>query len=338
MQLVQRNRFSLAAKSALLGVTLAAVALTQACGDDTGVTPEDGLAFEQFAETYRQAQCERAVKCGFMPDVDTCYVALGQDFAIAEAISAAAFGDLTYDPQAAATCIETVTSASCEGFTLLTPQVLEACDTVFGNRRGEGEPCVAAAQCQGIGSICEGACGDGCCPGVCRGVSDAGQMGDICSDLAPCSEGLRCLFADVSQMFECIPLAGANEPCVDYGCIPGYACDSSGSGRCFAQASTGSACNPALADACADLNEYCSADQQRCVPLPRPGEPCGVNPVATSFCARMAYCADTTCQALPSVGEECAGESACLGQLSCSGDPEFICGSLSSPSICVNFE
>lgn len=338
MQLAQTTRFSRAARLAVAGSALATVALLQACGDDTGTNPDEGLAFEQFAETYRQAQCERAVKCGVMPDVETCFGALAQDFAISEAIAATAYGDLTYDPAAAATCIETLTSASCEGFQLLTPDVLEACDQVFGNRRGEGEPCVAAIQCQGIGSICEGACGAGCCEGVCRGVSDAGQMGDICSDLAPCAEGLRCLFADVSQMFECIPLAGANEPCVAYGCIQGYSCDTAGSGRCFAQASTGSACNPALADACADLNEYCSADQQRCVPLPRPGEPCGVNPVAMNYCARMAYCDGTTCQALPGVGEECAGESACLGQLQCSGDPDFLCGSLPSPSICTNFE
>ena len=311
----------------------------QGCGDDTEPT-DQGLAFEQFAETYRQAQCERAVLCGFMPDVETCFGALAQDQLIAEAIAAVAFGDLTYDPAAAETCIQTLTTASCEGFSLFTRSILEVCDQVFGNRRNNGDPCVTAAQCAGIGAICEGSCGDGGCPGTCRGVSAAGQEGDPCSELEPCGNGFRCVYSDENMQDECIPLSGPNEPCVPFGCIEGYACDtSSNPPRCFQQAASGSSCNPALEYACADLNEYCSGEQQRCVPLPRPGEACGVNQLADYYCARMAYCADGSCEQLPAAGEPCIGNGVCLGQLQCtSGDPDDLCSYLPSPSICTNFE
>lgn len=307
------------------------------CGDDTETTEGEGLAFEQFAETYRQAQCERAVTCGYMPDVDTCYGALAQDFAIAQAVSAVAFGDLTYDPKAAETCISTVTGAGCEGFSLFTPAILETCDAVFGNRRGEGQACVAATQCSGLGSVCEGSCGDGCCPGVCRGVEAAGQEGDACSEIAPCGDGLRCLHDSETETAQCLKLAGANQTCSPNGCIDGYACDP-GNSKCFQQSATGADCNPALGEACSSLNEYCDGEQKKCIPLPRPGEPCGVNPIADYYCARMGVCQDGTCVARPGVGAECLSESVCLGQLECSGEPDFICGSLPSPSICTNFE
>lgn len=305
------------------------------CGDSSTNPEEEGLAFEQFTETYRQAQCQRAVTCGIMPDVDTCYVSLAQDLNIAQSVAAVAFGTVTYDPKAAQTCIDTLTNANCEGFDLLTEDILTVCDSVFGNRLGEGDDCVASAQCAGLRSICDGACGQGCCHGTCKGVAAAGAEGDVCSDLAPCGEGLRCLPDETGTMATCTTLAGPNQPCTPFGCISGYAC---GSGKCFQQAPSGASCNPALADSCASLNEYCHADQKTCVPLPRAGENCGVNPVGNTYCARSAACVDGKCVAFPSVGDECLGESACLGALPCSGDPDFVCLPLPNPDICVNFE
>ncbi|NUP09005.1 MAG: hypothetical protein HOW73_23390 [Polyangiaceae bacterium] len=326
------HRFVLGSIAALMGIALATA---PGCGDDSEPADE-GLPFEQFAESFRQAQCETAVRCGVMPDVETCFDAFAPSRAIAEAVAAVTFGDITYDPQAGETCIDAVKAGNCQGY-VLTPAILETCDAVFGNRRGEEEACVADIQCEGFGSICEGACGSDCCPGVCRGVTAQGQEGDYCTPLEPCSEGLKCLNNPETDSPQCYVAAGPNEACVAFQCIDGYSCNPMNA-RCFKQSSTGEACNPALGEVCASLNDYCDGEQQKCIALPRPGEPCGVNQIAATYCARTSYCAGTTCEALPSVGQPCVGESTCLGQLDCSGDPDFVCGSLPSPSVCVNFE
>lgn len=314
-------------------------AIAAACNDDSTDPQDEGLLFEQFAETYRQTQCERVVACGFAPDVDTCKATVQQDYRVAQAIAAVAYGDLTYDPKAAQTCIETLKAENCEGYLLLTQSVVDACDVVFGNRRGEGESCVAAIQCQGSQSVCEGACGEGCCVGVCKGVSAGGQEGDECNDFAPCTSGLRCLPNPVPEMPAiCQTLAGPNEACTsENSCIDGYACDQT-SGKCFQQAASGATCNPALPNSCGSLNEFCDVDQQKCVALPRAGSACGVNGEQT-YCARSTYCNEgMECEQYPGVGEACLFDYACLGNLFCSGDPDFVCLPLPNPPVCVNFQ
>src|SRR5262245_48272528 len=130
-------------------------ALVTGCGDSTTSTDPEGLPFAQFTETYRATQCTRAANCRFMPAAASCYQSLSQDYYTAQAVAAVAFGDITYDPLAAQTCIETLGAANCAADynNLLTDEIIATCDAVFGNRRGEGEDCVASAQCAGTNAI-----------------------------------------------------------------------------------------------------------------------------------------------------------------------------------------
>lgn len=304
------------------------------CGDDsTNPDETEGLALEAFAETYRQAQCERAVACGYMPDVDACKEALPQDRYIVEGIAAVAFGDLTYDANAAQTCVDTLAATGCEGFGLANIEYIEPCNAVFGNRRGQGAACTMSIECEGVASLCYRECEGECCVGECRGVDAAGMEGDECSDLLPCGSNLRCLFDDAAEGYRCRPLAGPNQACVPFACIDGYACGNDN--KCFQQAASGEACNPNLGDVCASLNEYCSASEQICVALPRGGEACGASGASTEHCSRSSICIEGTCEALPQTGEDCIFEY-CLGGLRCSGDPDFVCQPQANPTVCVS--
>jgi hypothetical protein len=319
--------------SSLGPVLLSLSALTAGCGDDsTKPDEQEGLALEAFAETYRQAQCERAVTCGFMPDVDACKEALAVDRYIVEGIAAVTYGDLTYDANAAQTCVDTLAATGCEGFGLANVEYIEPCNAVFGNRRGEGAACTMSIECEGFASLCYRECEEECCVGECRGVEAAGMGGDECSDLVPCGEGLRCLFDDTADGYRCRPLAGANQACVPFACIDGYACGSDS--KCFQQAASGEPCNPSLGDVCASLNEYCSAADQICVPLPRGGDACGESALSSEHCSRSSICIEGTCEDYPLTGEDCIFEY-CAGNLRCSGDPDFVCEPQPNPTVCV---
>lgn len=318
-------------------VGLAPLVSLAACGDSSTEPVAKELPFEQFGDAYRDAQCERAVACRLMPDADTCKATLRADRWAAEAVAAVSFGDLTYDPKAGQSCVDTLAAFTCESFELIPDGVRDVCDPVFGNRRGEGEACKSTAQCEGVSSTCEGACGGGCCEGLCKGAAALGQEGDECGEELPeCGDELRCQFDDVEMLNLCKPLAGPNEPCSEGQCIDGYACDAT-TAKCFKQALTGAQCNPTLASACASRGEFCDVDTAKCIALPVPGEPCATNPTLANSCVAYGICDGTNCTSLPNVGEECALDAYCLGSLECGEDPEPItCKPLPGPDVCVS--
>jgi len=323
-------------RSQLVAIGAFPLAFLLGCGDSSTEPVAKELPFEQFGDAYRDAQCTRAVACQLMPDIDTCKVALRSDRIVAEAVAAVSFGDLTYDPKAGQSCVDTLQAFTCESFDLIPAGVREVCDPVFGNRRGQDEPCKMTAQCEGAESTCEGACGGGCCDGVCKGAAALGQEGEECGDELPvCGTDLRCRFDDVEMLNTCQGLAGANEPCEADGCIDGYACDGA-TAKCFKQALTGAQCNPALANACASRGEYCDQESAKCVVLPAAGQACATNMAAANQCAAYAACDGTNCVTLPLAGDDCLGDAICLGNLACGEDPNFVCLPLPGPDVCLS--
>ncbi len=337
MQLSRKPGFSHLRSAGVLLVGLAPLVSLAACGDSSTEPVAKELPFEQFGDAYRDAQCERAVACRLMPDADTCKATLRADRWAAEAVAAVSFGDLTYDPKAGQSCVDTLAAFTCESFELIPDGVRDVCDPVFGNRRGEGEACKSTAQCEGVSSTCEGACGGGCCEGLCKGAAALGQEGDECGEELPeCGDELRCQFDDVEMLNLCKPLAGPNEPCSEGQCIDGYACDAT-TAKCFKQALTGAQCNPTLASACASRGEFCDVDTAKCIALPVPGDACATNTTLVNTCVAYGFCDGTTCQTLPTVGDACLGDFYCLGSLECGEDPEPItCKPLPGPDVCVS--
>lgn len=284
------------------------------CEDETEELP--GIPLQQFTEEFRGATCEHVAACNFMPDVQTCMAVIGQEKGIVQSVASANGGTLAYDPAAARACVEALRSAPCTGDRLIPRSIRETCDSVFAGRKGDGEPCYHAAECEGLNAVCEGACDDSCCEGVCRLEAGFAKLGESCA-MKGCTEDTYCSADPDPTMPVCVAKIGPGESCAGAAdaCTLGYSCDP-GTQTCFKQADPGGACNPDLAaDGCFAIGEYCDADQRKCLPLPGVGEPCRSNAYGNNFCAfGYAYCngGTMTCAALPKEGEACPGDI-CLG-------------------------
>jgi len=281
------------------------------CGDEETQPP--GVLIDDFVQAFHEASCAHLVQCNFVVDMSTCLDVIAPDPGFIQATASAKSGGLTYDPAAARACVDTVAQYACTGDSLFPRSMRETCDKVFGGRRGEGEPCFHAAECQGLDAVCEGACSDDCCEGTCRLDQGLSKLGEPC-DTRPCAEGAYCKAGAMGPV--CTNKVGPGESCEDspYACPEGYACDPS-TATCFKQADPGASCNPELvADGCFGLADYCDVEAGKCVAMPTVGEGCVSNAVAANFCAgSIAFCgADMTCTSWPKEGEACP-QDFCLG-------------------------
>ena len=339
MLLSSARRLSLPSSALLASlVAVAGFSVAGGCSDDSTTTEEQGLPFDQFPEAYREAQCEHATICGFMPDRETCLDAVDPDAVVVQATAAVAWGDLTYDPNAGLSCVEAIRAASCEATSLYPRELRETCDAVFGNRREQDEPCFAAIECRGLDAVCEGACGDGWCPGVCKLAGGDVNDGELCDPFLPCKSESICLFDDVSMTNICVKRAGANEACVPGSCIEGFSCDQN-TAKCFQQSKAGASCNSALQNVCAHIGEYCDEADGVCKPRPAENQACAVNIASggAGICANYTFCdGDMECQLLPTAGELCPTGS-CLGDHFCITEnvDDPICAPLNPARACV---
>ncbi len=314
---------------------------------------DTGVPLEQFVAQLRGATCERLVRCSYVPDAATCEATIPTDRGVVQAVASVIAGDLTYDPLAARTCVDTVLQHKCEGDYFLPRALREACDPVFGNRKAEGAACFSGAECQGVDADCEKEedCFAACCQGTCKLAGGAAGLGLPCDVQTPCSPDLVCLVnegggdpgsgggPDGSRT--CQPRVGAGQQCNDpFECVEGYGCDP-GTGTCFKQADSGATCNPLLeAPSCAAQADYCDEAQSKCIPLPGEGQPCAKNAFLTDACALYAQCVDGVCQRLPGADQSCLNGQ-CLGLLECFGDGEgggaqdAVCQPLQPSPVCV---
>jgi hypothetical protein len=293
---------------ARLAGPVAFVGLSIGCGEETG-TVEEPVALESFAPLHKDATCALLARCGFFPDEAACDASMQHDRRVVRSVAAVSVGAMAFDPLAAKSCLDALAAESCEADGVVARETLIACDAVFTERAAEGEPCYAASDCAGIDAACEGGCEEACCAGTCT-VGSTLADGEACDGTAPCEASSHCGYDDMG-VGTCQPKVGAGEPCTAAdACTKGNACDP-GSGKCFQQAATGAACNPALAaDGCAHRNEYCDESASKCTPLPGVGQPCATNGLFTEgACAPFAECIEGTCRARPSEGDACTNGS-----------------------------
>jgi hypothetical protein len=283
-----------------------------AAGCDEETQPA-GIPMDAFANLHREAICEHLVACHFMPDQAGCLSAVSTDQGVAQAVASAQAGILAYDPGAARTCVDTISTYTCNGDIMVPRALRQACDGVFGKRLGEGEACFHASECQGIDAVCEGACTDSCCQGTCKLAAAGAAVGQPCDDMIACQEGAYCGSDNMGGQV-CTAKPGPGGSCAGTsGCQAGFACDPN-TQTCFKQADSGMACNPDLAaDGCAAVVEYCNVDSRTCVPYPKPGEACGANAYATSICVPYADCDGTMCVSRPNSGQACP-QGTCIGE------------------------
>ena len=289
----------------LVFVSLALATCSVACGDDSVAEPTP-LALEDFAGAHKTAMCGYLARCGIVADADACDTLAAHDRGVLQSVVSVGVGELDFDPAAAKSCLAAIDAQGCDGGSLVPRVLREACDGVFTQRLGEGEPCYHPAQCQGLDASCEGACIDACCVGACK-LSALIALGAACDGSVACASGAWCKF-DAMGVGTCAAQVGAGEVCEDAAaCTPGNACDPE-SGRCFKQAASGGSCNPDLAaDGCAALAEICDPVTSTCVALPDVGKPCATNALfVEGVCAPWAACRDGSCVAMPVEGEPCA--------------------------------
>lgn len=316
-----RFPFPVARVPAPVGLPFAAAVIAfAACGEDEEGLP--GIPLEQFTQEFQGATCEHLVACNFMPDAATCLAIVPPEPGIVQSVASVNAGELSYDPAAARSCVEALRSAACTGDFLISSTVRKTCDSVFGNRKAEGESCYHAAECQGLHALCEGACDDSCCLGTCRLEAGFAEIGEAC-DMVPCVEDAWCRGGNPTI---CEAKVGPGDSCAasPTACPTGYACDPA-TETCFKQADPDGACNPDLqADGCGHIGQYCDAKEKKCLAHPEIGEPCATNAFAANQCAAgYAFCdgMSLTCVALPREGEPCPN-SVCMGNYLGSGIPD----------------
>jgi len=164
---------------------LAAGSLT-ACGGGGSISLED------YTEEHERAECERDVRCGEAPDMESCLAAsfderVNYPKTRANAVEA---GTIIYDGDAARKCIDAVAKDDCTFSNWDT--LFAACVNVFEGTVPEGGTCVVFAECAGDVS-CEtdpGCTPESCCVGTCR--PPLVEIGGDCSVNYFCVRGAYC--------------------------------------------------------------------------------------------------------------------------------------------------
>lgn len=242
-------------------------------------------------------------------------------------------GRVTYDPQAADSCLTTMQTTSCSSFSQGLPPLRAMtlfepafCGDIGQATRQIADSCLSNTDCVGDSVFCDGAeySGSTATNGTCVTLGDEGTA---CTFPEDCSEGLYC---DANgecarppgdgesctnlcqsglvcnrQVNQCKPLGGDGDPCSEAAeCQPSLACGADNT--CQAPPGDGEQCFERCA---AGLR--CNFQTTTCEPLPGQGEDC------TSACAAGLTCAsDFTCQPVANAGESCAS-AACVDGLEC---------------------
>lgn len=307
-------------------------ALVPACGDDETTPAGPGpIAVESYRAEYEAARCEFQVRCGLMPDKDTCLRLAGADDELLQLLGDVVYGAVSYDPASARTCVEALRARSCEVLLSVQNQVAAACRGVFTGSSPEGGPCLVAGECAGESVCDQSMCmGGACCAGVCAPAPAKVALGGDCTD-APCVDDAWCDDTDDMVTPTCKARIENGQECTaSNACKDGQRCDQSGgAGKCYILSKDGQACNPSLNVACLASNQWCDPAQSKCVKLPGPGEACATG----DRCLGFAYCDAGACRMRPIENEACPQDGPqCLGDLRCDMD---VCTPQQAALICV---
>lgn len=328
-------------------------------GDAGEVTPESALeaTADAFCPGYAERWCAAAsgdCGCDAAPGFPAGADCLASFVArcrsdLATYLSAVQSGQGTFQPEAAAACLDTL--APLLGACTMMPNDLffVACPILmptggFDFLPGEGEACQSycaagtrcgsdaichvpggvGADCTGLQDcapelICDGGSASGTSVGKCA-VPTFADSGEACSSDADCKDYTTCR---ASSHKVCVAKS-AGQACVyDDGCIAGEYCvtpDGAATGTCTPVPGDGQPCGHGTY--CAE-GLGCDAVSGNCAALPGDGEPCALGSTGPWLCAADLGCHDGVCGPLPTVDEPCAqGEPACAEGLGCAFGPE----------------
>lgn len=295
----------------------------------------------RFSEAQTRALCERALACGDYVELDTCLEVRASQTATLDALIDA--GRIAYDAGAGARCLRALRGLECARGEDLAGALAE-CDAALVGQVALGAACLIDQECAGGAARCELApgcgAGDACCVGACVGLAAPLAVGEPCSD-APeaCMEGSFCSVAGGPDRV-CVAIPADGEACPDGVCGAGSFCDgdrcqpagevgaaceeddecawpalcavdefSSLAGACAERAEEGEECDAELGDeGCLLARDRCSEDE-RCVALGAPGDPCEDD----DACLPLAVCLEGACVERLRPGAPCFELSAPVG-------------------------
>lgn len=299
------------------------------CGDNlAGIAPDERDARET------EARCSRLTRCGLFEDSARCvaYFRATDQRSLLAAIGA---GIVRYDAIAEASCLDSLTNASCDRTLLESRLPSQSCQASIVGVRAAGSACMFDDECN-TGRCDRPTCArTTCCAGTCSGPAKA--TGGTCATSADCSQpaycnddklchalesnggpcvrdnqcasGLGCVGSTPQQAGACRKLPGLNEACPYGRCADiGARCIS---GTCAPAGLPGSECTTD-----GDCSEYAECDSGRCAAIPALGMPC------TLSCAGAAFCSNGTCAEPLSSGDKCLADNECESSL-CEEGPIF---------------
>jgi hypothetical protein len=317
-----------------LAGTLGGSLLTGACGGDDEAPAGPGpIPIEALRSEHEVATCDFEVRCGLMPDKETCLRVDRAEHGLVQNVANVVFDRLSYDPAAGRACVEAIRARSCH--TLLADQrALEAaCTGMFRGTVAAGGPCLVNEECTGESFCDRSMCGEQCCLGACAPEPAPVALSGSCDEETPCVDEAYCEVEGGDgggggfPSGSCQPRNENGQACEFAGaCKDGQRC---AEGKCYILSREGEACNPTLDTACLSFNNWCDPAASMCVKLPGAGEACATN----DRCQGWAYCDAGTCRARPVEDQPCPVDGPqCLGDLRCEMD---VCLAPPDQTVCV---
>jgi hypothetical protein len=273
------------------------------CAACSGSNP---VSFDDFAEQSKRSACEFQVRCGLIKDDLTACLSgntAGRTRVSATEQAAVKAGRIKYDGDQARTCLDALSSRSCDVTTASYRGYPEACLSALRGTSHSGAPCADSAEC--ISQSCEiPACGMACCTGTCRG-DDAPIVAKIG---ASCATNLcdQDAFCDPASMM-CVVLKRLGESCEDgFSCADGLYCLPS-SNTCGSLPGPGERCDR---DGCRERGQHCSTTTKTCVNVGLLDDPCS----SGEDCSPFYVCgANRQCSEGIALGAPCTRSDRCAG-------------------------
>ena len=294
-------------------------------------------SIEDYPRELEEAVCDWQHDCHAYERRSDCIAArtIDADPAYDYLLRAVAAGNLEYDREAAADCLDAIRGRGCEE---RDPEPEPVCERVFVGKVGRNAPCMSTAECAG-NAVCgfDPTCTEMCCVGHCRVLPEPLAIGAACGGAIDCVPEAFCSFDPMTGNQACAARVKIGGDCsAGQVCVLDARCDGQ---RCreVPIAQPGEPCGDALVE-CAEGSD-CILDVDRgrpfCVAPLELGAPC--DPDGAVRCGRFdTYCdpASRLCTLLPGPGQGCS-EGTCLPYATCEGDPSPADGSIGRDPTCV---
>ncbi len=289
---------------------------------DANIDPCAGeeIALDDFIECLQPAYCAAFECVGF--SIPFCYegatdVGFGE---LEQTLSFVAAGTITFDPRAAAECIQGLANVCRNG----TDPFVEGgpCDAMLWGKLADGQPCYESDECGGAGSCNnQGSCELQCCLGTCEHSNR--PLYAECND-SNCDPGLFCVNNPVTNHRSC-QSGDLGAPCENSrDCTTDLYCSVEGNGMvgtCLADVQENDACTT---DYACPVPLHCVGNDTTvatgtCKRVDQEGAECDLDSmlsfnrgcIAGFYCVGASAAVKGTCAPLPGAGESCADSQRC---------------------------